>query len=89
MSALIGGQITVTPGVAGNFRLFASTTQNGHSSYDAGEELSILRLAIIRVTLDANNSTIESHGVTFTGTQNGVRPIGNDDDCVVCLKRGS
>ena len=73
LSALTGEQITVTPNTAGNFRLICYFDLNGNSSYDAGEELRVLRLAVVRMTVDTStqNSSIDA-SLSQTGQENGV-----------------
>ena len=89
LSDQTGASITVTPSVAGNFRLICYYDTNGNSAYDSGEELRVLRLAVVRATLDANESTIDSPGVAFAGSQNRVTTfLAMTVTCVVLLEGG-
>jgi hypothetical protein len=60
LSATSGPQVNITPIKAGNFRLICYYDANNNSSYDSGEELKVLRFAIVRFQVNANESTIDS-----------------------------
>ncbi len=65
LSASSGSQTTFSPSLAGNFRLVIYIDVNGNGSYDIGEELLVLRLAVVKTTIQAGSFIKTS--VTFTG----------------------
>ena len=54
LSTSTGATLTVTPNTSGNFRLISFFDTNTNGSYDAGEELRVLRLVIVEASIDAN-----------------------------------
>lgn len=77
LSAQTGAQIILTPTTAGSFRLICYVDTNGNGSYDSGEEVRVLLLAIIRVGI-SSDCTIDSPMANFQGdvpntTEFGVR----------------
>lgn len=71
-----GPQVKVTPRTAGNFRLICYVDNSRNNDYDAGEELRVLRFAIVRgMVTAANFCTIDSAGVRFVPISN---PGGGD-----------
>jgi hypothetical protein len=80
LSATTGKDITVTPNTHGNFRLICYYDTNNNGAYDAGEELRILRLAVVQTTVDMTKCTMTSTGWSFSmptptrvGTANAMR----------------
>ncbi len=70
LSANTGEQVVVTPNTAGNFRLICYADANGNSRFDSGEELRVLRMAVVRVTVQPGHF-ISTNG-TFSGSNRGV-----------------
>jgi hypothetical protein len=46
-----GAKVSFQPGVSGNFRLIAYDDLNGNGSFDAGEQLFVMRFAIVQVSV--------------------------------------
>ncbi len=60
ISPQIGETVTLTPNKAGNFRLISYYDANNNNTFDNGEELKVLRFAIVRIfvlacTLETEN----------------------------------
>lgn len=72
LSAHMGVQITVTPNVPGNFRLICYLDADGNNTFETGEELVVLRMAIVRATIQPGTHTI-STAVAFAGAASEVR----------------
>lgn len=70
LSADTGEQVVVTPNTAGNFRLICYTDENGNSRFDSGEELRVLRMAVVRMTVQPGHFI--STNVTFAGSNRSV-----------------
>src|SRR2546423_5281584 len=70
LSAQTGGQVVVTPNTAGNFRLACYDDANNNHTLDSGEELKVLLMAVVRVTVQPDHF-ISTNG-TFSGSQRGV-----------------
>jgi len=51
LSGVAGGQVTLQPSTAGNFRLIAYVDRDGSGSFDEGEQLGVLRFAVVQATL--------------------------------------
>src|ERR1051325_1329273 len=75
LSVQAGPQVTVTPSVSGNFNLTCWNDNNGDGAYNAGEELRVMHLAVVKVSVNSNESTIDSF-VSFTGAADGVQTEG-------------
>ena len=89
LSAQTGTQITVTPNVAGNFRLMRYYDANNNGSYDAGEHQKVLLMAVVRATVNSNQSSIDSPNATFIAGQNSVTTsLIMVVTCVVTLEGG-
>jgi len=73
LSATTGAQVNVTPSIAGNFRLICFFDTNASSAYDAGEELRVLRFAVVRATLvtGATVTSIDGGGLNYAGAAQG------------------
>lgn len=69
LSAFSGSQTSFSPSLAGNFRLIVYIDINGNGSYDAGEELRVLRLAVVRTTIQ-NGSFIKTTAMFIGGPAN-------------------
>jgi hypothetical protein len=67
LNTTTGAQVNITPSVAGNFRLICYHDGNANSDYDAGEEIRVLRFAVVRATLVTNLATtfIDSGGLSY------------------------
>jgi len=68
-----GAQVTFSPSNAGNFRLSAFVDTNGNGKFDNGEQLRVLRIALVRATLQAgstfsNTNTLSANGVAGVRT---------------------
>lgn len=62
-----GPQTTFKPSAAGNFRLIAYVDVNGNGTFDEGEQLRVLRMAIVKATLQPNSSFFLQNTVTGIG----------------------
>jgi len=70
LSAQTGGEVVVTPNTAGNFRLVCYVDANSNRALDSGEELKVLLMAVVRVTVQPDHF-ISTNG-TFSGSNRGV-----------------
>jgi hypothetical protein len=70
LSAQVGAQTLVTPSVAGNFNITCWYDADGNGTYNAGEELRVLHLVVVRLTVQAadGGSTISNPGTHFVGS---------------------
>ena len=66
-----GTQTSVVANTPGNFRLIAYVDSNGNGSFDEGEQLAVLRFAIVRVTVLAP-SNVNLTNTLMTDGANGV-----------------
>lgn len=73
LSATVGAQVSITPSTAGNFRLICFFDTNANSAYESGEELRILRFAVVRATLVTGTTvtSIDSGGLNYAGGAQG------------------
>jgi hypothetical protein len=79
LSSQVGRAITVTPDVAGSFRLICYLDANGNRHFEAGEELVVMRLAIVQTKIlpGATISTaVAFHSSLPGGGQVGVATTG-------------
>jgi hypothetical protein len=101
LDATAGPQVKVTPKTAGNFRLICYVDTSHNNDYDAGEELRVLRFAIVRGTLtNANFCTIGTAGLGFITLPDApageiglapdpaIDPAGMDVSCKITLEGG-
>ncbi len=65
-----GSEIRLTPNTPGTFRLICYRDANGNDKHDAGEELRVLRMVIVRIRPQPG-ATLTTSSV-FTGAVNGV-----------------
>jgi hypothetical protein len=65
-----GEQVTVTPNTPGTFLLICFRDANGNGGHDAGEELRVLRLVIVKIT--ARPGATLTATTSFAGNVNGV-----------------
>jgi hypothetical protein len=84
LSATTGVEINVTPSTAGNFRLICYFDSNGNSAYNAGEELRVLRFAVVRVA-SLEDCTIDRIGPTFTSAPDGATRIAVESDGIMAI----
>lgn len=56
LSGSPGTTVTFSPSKAGNFRLTAYLDVNGNASFDEGEQLAILRIAVVQATLQTGST---------------------------------
>jgi hypothetical protein len=61
-----GAQATFQPSAAGNFRLVAYIDLNGNGMFDEGEQLGVLRFAVVRATLQPGSRFQISNTLTPT-----------------------
>lgn len=68
LSTTTGAQLSITPNTAGNFRLICFYDLNANTTFDTGEEIRVLRFAVVRatVTTGATISFIDTGGLAFT-----------------------
>ena len=84
-----GRELTVTPNTSGNFRLICYYDANGNGVYNSGEELKVLRLAVVKASIDTSECTVTASGSfssptsTSVGTANAMRL-----ECDVVLESG-
>jgi Putative Ig domain len=70
-----GARVTFPPDNPGNFRLVAYIDANGNGKFDDGEQLRILRIAVVRVTLmNPTTSTFNVVSVFVPDAPSGVPP---------------
>ena len=74
LAPLTGGKTVLTPSAPGNFRVIAYCDCNNNNTWDPGEELRILRLVIVRITIQTNHSITAANnfnpGVNSVSTMN-------------------
>jgi hypothetical protein len=75
LSTTVGAEVSVTPSTAGNFRLISFFDSNGNNAYNPGEELRVLRFAVVRVA-SLEDCTIDRINPTFTSVPSGSTQIG-------------
>jgi hypothetical protein len=63
LDKVVGSEILLTPHKAGNFNVICYYDSNNNSRFDAGEELRVLRMAVVRVTV--KDAPAISSGVEF------------------------
>jgi hypothetical protein len=51
LSSLTGAQVTFDPSIAGDFRIVAYLDANSNGVWDEGEQVGVLRIAVVRATL--------------------------------------
>ena len=51
LSSTVGSSVNFLPSTAGNFRLIAFEDNNRNGGFDEGEQLAVVRLAVVRTTL--------------------------------------
>ncbi len=61
------GQLTLGPNMAGNYRVICYVNTYNDGTRSENSELRVLRLVVVKLTVDAVNSSIET-GVSFTST---------------------
>jgi len=94
LSAQAGSPITVTPNTPGNFRLICYYDKSGNGAYNAGEEIRVIRLAVVRVNVQSG-ATIDNPGVSFQGSPFGSTEYGVQSqqdimvlECTIVLEGG-
>ena len=93
LSATTGAEVSVTPSTAGNFRLIVFVDSNANNAYNAGEEIRVLRFAVVRVA-SLEDCTIDRIDPMFTSVASGGTQIGVETDgimaisCTVTLEGG-
>lgn len=68
LSASTGNSVVVTPNTAGNFRVICYYDSNDNQGFDAGEELKVLRMAVVRITVEPGHAIVTQPGYTGDGT---------------------
>jgi hypothetical protein len=77
LSSQTGDSTIVTPNVPGSFRLICYLDADGNGKFEVGEELKVLRIAIIRATIQPGFSITQDHVGWGAPEANGVSPTGD------------
>jgi hypothetical protein len=75
LGATTGNTTTITPNAPGNFRLIAYLDLNNNGSFDSGEQLKVLRLAIVEATVQNGTASLTTT-TAFAGGVNSVTTAG-------------
>ncbi len=75
LGATTGNTTTITPNAPGNFRLIAYLDLNNNGTFDQGEQLKVLRIAIVKATVQAGSASLTTN-TAFAGGVNSVTTAG-------------
>ena len=65
-----GSQVTFSPSTAGNFRLIAYIDANGSGSFDEGEQVGVVKFAIIQATLQQSTFILSEENIAGIDSSN-------------------
>lgn len=82
LSGTSGAQTSFNPSTPGNFRIVAYADSNGNGQFDEGEQVQVLQIAVVRVTLQPGSGVVSLSNTlypdTFSGGFVGVSTAGHD-----------